>query len=240
MDCKINRTPNGLVQYPIHKHKNYEIMLYLTGQGYMRTSTGDIPFRQGTIIIVPPNLSHGTISQSGFQNISVEGNFEKYLHCDTAISFSDNETQEGTTLARLIYDNRYGNAAYLHSLCTAYICFLMQQFEIENEINKSVKKIMMTISECAFDPEIDLTSILRESGYSEDYIRSYFKKLTEKTPNEFLTEVRIGHACFMIDIYKRNLSLTEIAEQCGYSDYSYFSKKFKSIMGISPQAYRNQ
>lgn len=206
----------------------------------MRTAAGDVPFRRGTIIIVPPDVPHGTISQHGFQNISIEGDWKKYLHTDTVITFSDNAAQEGTTLARMIYDNRYGNDTYLNSLCTSYICFLMQQFEIENTIAKSVKKIIAAISENAFDYEIDLTSLLRESGYSEDYIRSCFKKLIGKTPNEFLTDIRIDHACFLIDIYKHNLSLTEIAEQCGYLDYIYFSKKFKSIMGISPSTYRGQ
>ena len=42
------------------------------------------------------------------------------------------------------------------------------------------------------------------------------------------------------DIYQDNLSLSEIAEKCGYLDYVYFSKKFKSVMGLSPREYRYQ
>ncbi|MBQ8146607.1 MAG: AraC family transcriptional regulator [Clostridia bacterium] len=67
-----------------------------------------------------------------------------------------------------------------------------------------------------------------------------FKKVTGKTPNEFLTVIRIEHACFLMDIYHSKLSLAKISEQCGYLDYIYFSKKFKSIMGVSPRKYRNQ
>ena len=240
MNYTINRTQGGVIQYPMHTHKNYEIMLYLDGEGYMRTELGNIPFETGTIVIVPPNIKHGSISENGFRNISIEGDFEAYFRFDTVKSFEDNETQEGKMLAEMIYENRYGNDTYLASLCTAYVCFLMQRFELDSAMHRSVKKITDEISQNAFDPQIDLALILSQSGYSEDYIRSCFKKITGKTPSEFLTDIRIKHACFLIDIYKNKISLSEISERCGYLDYIHFSKKFKLVTGMSPREYRNQ
>ena len=240
MSYTINRTQDGVIQYPMHTHKKYEIMLYLDGEGYMSTELGNIPFEAGTIVLVPPNIKHGSKSGNGFRNISIEGDFEAYFQFDTVKTFEDNETQEGRMLAEMIYENRYGNDTYLASLCTAYVCFLMQRFELDSAMQRSVKKITDEISQNAFDPHIDLTLILSQSGYSEDYIRSCFKKITEKTPNEFLTDIRIKHACFLIDIYKNTISLSEISERCGYLDYIYFSKRFKSVMGMSPREYRNQ
>ena len=240
MSYTINRTQGGVIQYPMHTHKNYEIMLYLDGKGYMRTELGNIPFEIGTIVIVPPNIKHGSISENGFRNISIEGDFEAYFGFDTVKSFEDNETQEGKMLAEMIYENRYGNDTYLASLCTAYVCFLMQRFELDSAMQRSVKKITDEISQNAFDTQIDLALILSKSGYSEDYIRSCFKKITGKTPGEFLTDIRIKHACFLIDIYKNKISLSEISERCGYLDYIYFSKRFKSVMGMTPREYRNQ
>ena len=240
MNLKINCTQDGVIQYPMHTHKNYEVMLYLEGKGYMCTELGDLPFKKGAIVIVPPNIKHGSKSENGFKNISIEGDFEGYFHFDTVKLFSDNDAQEGNMLASMIYENRYGNSTYLSALCTAYLCFLVGRVEIESTIRRGVQKIILEISHSAFDSQIDLASILSKSGYSEDYIRFCFKKITGKTPNEFLTEIRIRHACYLIDIYKDNLSLSEIAEKCGYLDYVYFSKKFKTIMGVSPKSYRDQ
>lgn len=238
MDIQINRTQDGVIRYPQHRHKGYEIMLYLDGEGYMLADGKNIPFRPGTVIIVPPGISHGSVSVSGFKNISVLGSFGRYFDFDYVISFSDNAAGEGALLAGLIYENRFGRHAYLEALCTSYICFLTQRFKAESSITLAVQAIASEISENAFDPDISLASILGKSGYSEDYIRFEFKKLTGKTPTEFLTEIRIKHACFLIDVYKNALSLSEISEKCGYLDYVYFSKRFKSFVGTSPQTYR--
>ena len=240
MSYTIGCTKDGVVHYPMHTHKKYEIMLYLEGEGHMATDRGSISFSPGTIIIVPPSVRHGSVSKNGFKNISIEGDFDKCLHFNEVKSLSDNVSKEGETLARLIYANRYGKGAYIDSLCSAYICFLMQRIEFEDAIQKSVQEIIFEISHQAFNTEIDLASILSKSGYSEDYIRSCFKKITEKTPNAFLTDVRIKHACFLMDVYNGELSLNEISERCGYLDYVYFSKKFKTVVGVSPREYRKK
>ena len=240
MNLQINRTADGVIKYPPHKHRDYEIMLYLEGEGYMYTAQGNVPFKQGTILVVPSRVEHGSVSQNGFRTISIEGGFGSYLHFDTVMSLADNELQEGTVLAKLIYANRYADDTYLTSLCTAYLCFLMQRVEIEDKIHRGVERIVREISQNALDPEIDLIKILLTSGYSEESIRACFKKITGKTPTDFLTDVRIKHACYLIDIYKDTLTLSEIAEQCGYVDYIYFSKKFKTVMGMSPRVYRGQ
>ena len=88
------------------------------------------------------------------------------------------------------------------------------------------------------DSNLSLNELLSESGYAQDYIRSHFKRITDKTPSEFLTQTRIEHASSLVETYANSLSLTEIAERCGYTDYVYFSKKFKQITGYSPRNYK--
>ena len=34
-------------------------------------------------------------------------------------------------------------------------------------------------------------------------------------------------------------SVGEIAEECGFSDASYFTKSFKTAYGVTPKEYRN-
>ncbi len=239
MNLQINCTQDGIKTYPMHKHNNYEIMLYLQGTGELRTQNTDYPFSPGSIIIVPPGMEHGSTSKNGFKNISISGKFEYLLRFEYPVTLFDNKQNEGKILATMIYNNRHKNNDYVSKLCTAYIHFISQYISAPDNISVSVNKIISEIENNFYDCDINLRHLLQKSGYAEDYIRSQFKKVTGKTPNGFLTDIRIKHAAFLIEIYANTLPLQQIAEQCGYADYVYFSKTFKSILGVSPKEYKN-
>ncbi len=238
MQFQINCTDVGVVTYPLHCHTDYEILYYLSGEGVLKTENGNIPYSPGTIIIVPPFLMHGSTSQNGFKNIGVNGNFRNLIKFKEPIIMHDNENSEGKLLATLLYNNRYSNPDFISSLCETYILFLLSNLIIDNNIDVAINNIISNISIHAYDSNFNITSVLIKSGYAEDYIRNQFKLKTGKTPTEFLTEIRITHACYLIDIYKNNCSMMQIAEQCGFIDYIYFSKRFKQITGLSPNKYK--
>ena len=65
------------------------------------------------------------------------------------------------------------------------------------------------------------------------------KKITGKTIIRYLTEIRIVHAQNLLMQYPEKTA-SEIAVECGYSNASYFGKKFKQITGYSPDKYRKE
>ena len=138
----------------------------------------------------------------------------------------------------MICDNRLSDSEYVTALVNAFTHFLLRNIKVEDEVFSSIREITEKITENFYDYNLDLNSLLNNSGYSEDYIRAQFKKITGTTPTEFLTKVRISHACYLIDTYKTAFSLADVAEKCGYNDYVYFSRRFKQVMGISPRKYR--
>ena len=87
------------------------------------------------------------------------------------------------------------------------------------------------------DCDFNVTELLKQSGYAEDYIRMCFKKTVGKTPVEYLTNLRIKHAKTLINIYRNSMPLTDVSFNCGFDDYIYFSRKFKQVVGVSPHAY---
>ena len=143
-------------------------------------------------------------------------------------------------LVQAIWRNQHGNQEYLNSLCSTYIQFLLQNIRFDSDSAKAIRSIVSRIEEIFTDPEADVTTLLRESGYSEDYIRSRFRQITGKTPVELLTQLRIDHAKNMLDIYGQELSVTQIGARCGFSDPVYFSKRFKALVGVSPADYRRK
>ena len=56
--------------------------------------------------------------------------------------------------------------------------------------------------------------------------------------NEFLNSIRVEKAKELLS--SSELSLSEIAQEIGYTDQSYFGKVFKTQTGYSPHTYRNR
>lgn len=63
-----------------------------------------------------------------------------------------------------------------------------------------------------------------------------FRQLTGTTPLQYATRFRLENACNLL--LTTNLSIQDIAAECGYDDVFYFSRCFKKQHLISPKKYR--
>lgn len=222
---------------PPHTHKFYQIIICIKGSYTFHTSSGDVEALPGTIMIIPPGAVHSFTSSAKSEKIYIEGDMNQFFHLSDITLVTDNARNEGVNLARMIFDNRHLDYEYTLTLINAFTHFLLQQIKMYDKIFLAVKEIAKTISNNFYSSAIDLSLILKQSGYAEDYIRARFKDIMGKTPTTFLTEIRIHHACYLIYVYKSSLSLSEIAEKCGFVDYVYFSRRFKQITGVSPREF---
>ncbi|MBQ4136479.1 MAG: helix-turn-helix transcriptional regulator [Clostridia bacterium] len=87
-----------------------------------------------------------------------------------------------------------------------------------------------------YSKDIRLSDIAAVSDISAKYFCRFFKKMTDKTPIEYLVDYRIERASKMLISGK--MPVTEIALSCGFNDLSYFIKTFKRYKGISPLKFR--
>ncbi|MFZ7133823.1 MAG: helix-turn-helix transcriptional regulator [Eubacteriales bacterium] len=94
-----------------------------------------------------------------------------------------------------------------------------------------IQKFQLTYYE---DWSIHRLSVL--TNLSPYHMIRTFKKYTGKTPYEYLTDIRMENAKKML--ISESLTITNIAQRCGYNTISYFSDKFKKRIGISPKAFR--
>lgn len=64
----------------------------------------------------------------------------------------------------------------------------------------------------------------------------YFKSRTGKTYSQFVTEIRVGHACkLLID---NHISIKQVCFESGFNNFTSFNQSFKKITGKVPQAYQ--
>ncbi len=94
---------------------------------------------------------------------------------------------------------------------------------------KSYMDIHFKNSEC-------LSMAIAQSGLSSRRFNDLFKSNFDTTPNRYVTARRIEHAKSMLEA--ENLTITEIAALCGFSDIYYFSKVFKQICGVPPSKWK--
>ena len=104
--------------------------------------------------------------------------------------------------------------------------------------NDHTSKHLASIAQFVLDnyqTSVDFKQLCHIYGYSYENFRKLFKRHSGKTPNEFLTDVRIQKAVEFL--YTKQYSITEIAFMVGYSDSSYFSRLFRKHKGVSPSEF---
>lgn len=88
------------------------------------------------------------------------------------------------------------------------------------------------------DQDIKLADIAGLVGISHYYFCHLFKQTVGITPHKYLTQQRIEKAKLLLK--NRELSIAEIAIECGFTDQSHLSKHFKRLVGLTPKAMRSQ
>ncbi len=64
------------------------------------------------------------------------------------------------------------------------------------------------------------------------------RRVCHLTPQQLLIKIRLDAAVRLLR--DPALSISAVAHACGYSDHSAFTRKFRSVTGISPQRYRER
>jgi AraC-like DNA-binding protein len=89
----------------------------------------------------------------------------------------------------------------------------------------------------AFMCRMDLTMIGRAACMSVPQLVRQFKTVFNKTPHQYLTDIRLAHAARLLK--HSHLSLQEITGSCGFEDASSFCRIFKLHYGFSPIHFRS-
>jgi len=63
-----------------------------------------------------------------------------------------------------------------------------------------------------------------------------FKKITGSSPIEYLVRIRIKKAASMLSD-NTEMHITDALAMCGFDNSSYFTRQFKSVMGITPREF---
>ncbi len=83
-----------------------------------------------------------------------------------------------------------------------------------------------------------LSDICEAFHYSKNYIIQIFNKEFGVSPVQYVNKIKIERAMYLLETTSK--PITDIAVECGYSDYPYFYKRFTQKTGVSPRNWRKQ
>lgn len=100
---------------------------------------------------------------------------------------------------------------------------------------KAMSEVVRYVSE-HYAEKIPVDTLADLAHLSVSQFTRRFRKLFAMTPARYITHVRINAACGLLK--RTDDDLASIAAATGFYDASHFVKQFKSVMTVTPLAYR--
>ena len=248
-----------------HWHNEIELMRIISGKLNIKLNSNEYLAEKGDLIFVNPETVHGATPVGEckydcivmrFDMLSVEDESCRYfidslLNHDILINEYNRDCPERFKNAmNYLFDSMDGTApGYKFSVISALYDLLGSvidnkmytsvAMETESHSDKNLTKLKNVLSFIRenYQKQITLSDMGKEANMSQKYFCSFFKKMTNKTPMEYLILYRVE--CAARKLLYSDMSVTDIALSCGFNDLSYFIKTFKNIKGVTPARFKN-
>ncbi len=109
---------------------------------------------------------------------------------------------------------------------------LVDEIDVSSIDDKFLQSVFKSIKDNIANEQFSVEHIARDVGFSRGQLHRKLKALSDKSPNQLINEVRLNEAHRMLKL--KSGSVSEIAYSVGYSNLSYFTKRFKEKFGQLP------
>lgn len=86
-----------------------------------------------------------------------------------------------------------------------------------------------------FTQPIEVSDLAKRAGVSVSQLERDFVNLFGVAPRRYITKVRLDAA---LELLREGGPIVDISHACGYSDQSAFTRRFRTLVGMSPTEYR--
>jgi AraC-like DNA-binding protein len=85
---------------------------------------------------------------------------------------------------------------------------------------------------------VRLQPLARKVGLSVSRFERLVRQIFHLTPRQLLIKTRIEAASRLLA--NERLTIAQVAQACGYSDHSAFTRQFRATVGLTPRAFRDR
>ena len=215
---------------PFHRHRCYELVYYVAGEGLTRIGRREWTYRAGDFAVVRPHTLHDERRTAASDVVCVGFALPETGAPPLAEGvFRDDEAEP--LLPHL--------ARMLDLLASQLAVELDRRLPAESpaEAEDPFQYTLNYMNE-HFSQKVDFASLSALAGYSYDRYRHLFKERTGLSPGQYIVDKRLEHACKLLR--QSSLSVSAIAMECGFSNDAQFCSVFKRELRLTPKQYRDR
>ena len=234
----------------LHYHNGYELFFVTQGNMEFLTKDGHFTLEKRCVMIIPPYVTHRSIYSKTDETYRVEiianpkkitdntsGKWKQFT-IPTLLKIPPKQTEIIYSLLKRLNKELDSNEEYSDELQKLYfdelLIYLIRYGE-KAEMNPKKANIVHSAMEYInnnLQNKIYISDIAEHLHINERTLFSEFKKVAGLTITEYTNMSRIIKAENLL--LHSDLSIYDIAFECGFNDRNYFSSTFKKIKGFPP------
>lgn len=263
-DISVYNTLDSKGPTVLRVHEDYELTVLFNCSGKRIVGNSIHNFYEEDMFLLGPNLPHSLIVDSpekgnavcihfteesfgqNFFNIPQNANIKKLLsRTSLGCHFFGSEVIEIKKKMKSIkslspFHQMICFLEMLHTLSTVKEYSVLSSPGYQPTTKRKESKRMSLVNDYIlenFTKKITIDELADLINVSPATFCRLFKKSMNKNFSEFITEVRVGHACKLL--MDSDLSIAEVCYMSGYNHLTHFNQKFKHTMRKTPKQYRN-
>lgn len=259
----VNRSNRPLLSQAWHYHPELEICFTLKSEGRRFVGNQISDYEVGDLVMFGSNLPHGFTTDVYCSQIVVQMTEDflgqqflstpetrsirsLFLRAGQGLSFHGNTRKRSHKLLGKMLKSE-GMTKLLQFLELLHVLaesvevtpICSREYAMDFNVNDlgRIKLVYQHVME-HFREEVSIPELAAQLNISEPAFYKFIKKHTKKTYTQIINEFRINYAGKLL--MSTDKSIAEICFESGYNNVSYFNRKFKQLMALTPDGFRRR
>jgi AraC-like DNA-binding protein len=237
-------TPDWQIEYTTTDY--IDITYIVSGQAIYTVNRQKILVEEGDLLCIPKGSERAAVSGDPIKFECFATNFNLFSPTSEGITIPlPIQSQVGVhndllSLYRKLNKDFHSRTAGHVMRARAHFMLILQRFmemlvydadtyQFDPRVKQAIRYINDNYAE-----HLSISTVAAAVSLNPVYFGTLFKRETRITFRDYLNTIRINQAEDMLRTGKHNV--TEVAQNCGFTDVFYFSRLFKKHKGIPPSA----
>ena len=259
--------PYGSTDTCRHFHNLFEIGYCRYGNGLLVLGEKEHVYEDEMISAIPANYPHITISEGEdsweflffdpeellaetfSDQPRLRDELLMYVNLRADFFRTDEQPELASTVKKLFREMREKQPFYRESVRHLIRIYLIELIRLREERlpeldarvfagNAELQQVLPALRyiETHYPEEIRVSELASCCGLSEVHFRRVFEERVHMPPIEYLNRLRVRKACNVM--VRRDCSMEVVAEECGFTCLSSFTRNFKKYMDVTPYQWK--